>query len=77
MATGDTASDPFSRSGAKRGEEGSLTFKGTARSWPARSSHAANIAKEHGRAPGQDAQEVRPSTAPMTDKVKKTRHLRA
>jgi hypothetical protein len=39
-------------------------FKGTPRSWPARAQQGSNITKEHSRRPGNDAQEVRPSTSP-------------
>lgn len=35
---------------------------GTQRSWPARAQQGSNIAKQHSRRPGKDAQEVRPST---------------
>ena len=47
--------------GAKRGEEGSITFNGTAKSWPAPAQPASNMTKERGRAPAPDTQEVRPS----------------
>jgi hypothetical protein len=36
--------------------------KGRPKSWPARAQTGSNIAKEHSRRPGKDAQEVRPST---------------
>src|SRR5258706_5483733 len=63
MATGDTASDPSPRPWPNEGEEGSLTSnKGTEKSWPARNGQGSSIAKEHGRRPGRDGQEVRPST---------------
>ena len=63
MATGDTASDPFSRSGQNEGEEGSLTFNAdtTILTRP-QAGREEDIVEEHGRAPGQDAQIVRPST---------------
>src|SRR5713101_1130069 len=63
MATGDTASDPSPRPWPNEGEKGSLTSnKGTEKSWPARNGQGSSIAKEHGRRPGRDGQEVRPST---------------
>src|SRR6266487_2481552 len=63
MATGDTASDPSPRPWPNDGGEGSRTFKrGRPRSWPGRAQTGSNIAKEHSRRPGKDAQEVRPST---------------
>ena len=68
MATGDTASDPFSRSAPTRGEEGSLTFNGdtTILTRP-QAGRKGDIVEEHGRAPSRDAQIVRPSTpAPVT-----------
>jgi len=63
MATGDTASDPSSRSAQKRGEEGSLTFnKDTTILTRPQAGREGDIVEEHGRAPGRDAQIVRPST---------------
>src|SRR5260370_42460062 len=41
----------------------------TARSWPARGQPGSDIVKEHGRAPGRDAQEVRPTTLARTPVV--------
>ena len=62
MATGDdTALDPFPRP-SERGEKGSLTFRWTTKSSPRRAAGAGIIAKEHGRTPADDAQEIRPST---------------
>jgi toxin HigB-1 len=50
--------------GAKRGEEGSLTFKTkTAKSWSDRVQPGGGISKEHSRTAARDAQKVRPSTA--------------
>src|SRR5260221_3724916 len=67
MATGDTASDPSPRPWPNEGEEGSLTSnKGTEKSWPARNGQGSGIAKEHGRRPGRDGHEVRPSTRLQT-----------
>jgi hypothetical protein len=63
MATGDTASDPFSRRGQTTARRDPSHSQGRPRSWPARARQGSNIIKEHGRAPRRDAQTVRPSTA--------------
>ena len=54
-----------SRVRPKRGEKGSLTFQwtGPLNPRPAGAAGAGIIAKEHGRTPADDAQEIRPSTA--------------
>ena len=68
MATGDTASDPFSRSGQNEGEEGSLTFNGdTTILTGHQAGRKGDIVEEHGRAPSRDAQIVRPSTAKLRE----------
>jgi hypothetical protein len=63
MATGDTppripSRDPWT----KRGEEGSLTLKGDGKILARQRQPGSNIAKERGRQPDHDAQEIRPST---------------
>ena len=62
MATGDTASDPFSRSAQNEARRDPSRSRETPKSWPAQGQPDSNISKEHGRAPAQDAQKVRPST---------------
>src|SRR5712692_10414868 len=67
MATGDdTASDPFPRP-AKRGEKGSLTFRGPLNPRLRGTTSARIIAKQHGRRPAGGAQEIRPSTGVAAD----------
>ena len=64
MATGDTAPDPFSRSAQTKARRGSLTFnEDTTILTRPQASREEDIVKEHGQAPGRDAQIVRPSTA--------------
>ncbi len=62
MATGDTASDPSPRPWPNEGEEGSLTSKRGRQNPGPPQRPGSSIVKEHGRASGRDAQEVRPST---------------
>jgi hypothetical protein len=45
-------------------------FGGTAKSWPAGHREPADIAKEHGRTPGRDAQEITPSTPDLGTTVR-------
>ncbi len=61
---GDTAApDPSSQSVAKRGEEGSsLSLHADSKILAAQQQPGGDIVKEHGRTPGTDAQEIRPST---------------
>jgi hypothetical protein len=47
---------------AKRGEEGSLTSERDGKILARQRQADSNIAKEHSREPGQDAQRIRPST---------------
>jgi hypothetical protein len=57
MATGDTASDPFSRPWPNEGEEGSITpGNKTAKILARAPQPGSDIVKEHGRTGGRDAQ---------------------
>src|ERR1019366_5718825 len=57
-----TASDPFSRSAQNEARRDPSRSGGRLKSCPARDREPADIAKEDGRAPDSDAQEIRPST---------------
>jgi len=57
-----TASDPSSRPRPNDARRDLLRSNGTDVSWPARNRQAADITKDRGRTPSQDAQVIRPST---------------
>src|SRR6266702_1205598 len=59
---GDTASDPSPRRGQTTAGRDPSRSTRTAKSSPAQTGPGSNIAKEHGRRPGRDAQIVRPLT---------------
>ena len=61
---GDTASDPSPRRGQTTAGRDPSRSTRTAKSWPPHTGPGSNIAKEHDRRPGQDAQIVRPLTTP-------------
>ena len=65
MTTGEHRLGSLLAVGAKRGEKGSLTFNQDRTILAAPGRPGSDIAKEHDRAPGQDAQIVRPSTLVM------------
>src|ERR1019366_1588590 len=58
---------------AKRGEEGSLTSERDGKILARQRQADSNIAKEHSREPGQDAQRIRPSTPALPGPVRAAR----